>query len=502
MSDSAVSYDDVQGLVRFGYAKLTEACYFLLQIKDPRLARAWLASAPISAAVTLPQPPLQTLQVAFTWEGLRTLGLPRGVLLQFSAEFIAGMAGEESRSRRLGDVGVSAPSAWRWGGGTNAPHVLLMLFAQPGLLEQWKETIKGPSWNGAFDVISCLPTSNLDGVEPFGFADGVSQPEIDWNGEQVLRSDDELAYGNLVALGEFLLGYPNEYGKYTDRPLIERSDAASSLLLPAEDDPGKLDFARNGTYVVFRQLRQDVRAFWQYLRTQSGSNPGERRKLGEAMVGRTMSGEPLMPLTPRPIAGIGSDPEAIRLNRFTYAADPDGVRCPLGAHIRRANPRSPDLPYASNNFFSRLIHVLGFGRKSVRDDLIASARFHRILRRGREYGPGLPPEQAVSLAPPDDPERGLHFICLNANIARQFEFVQNAWMMRTKFDGLSEESDPLLGNREPIYGCPRTGSFTIPQTNTIARRMPSLPRFVTVVGGAYFFLPSVRALQYLATLRA
>jgi deferrochelatase/peroxidase EfeB len=502
MLNSAVSYDDVQGLVRFGYAKLTEACYFLLQIKDRRSARAWLVSAPISTAVTLSHPPLRTLQVAFASEGLRTMGLPGGVLSQFSAEFIAGMAGEESRSRRLGDVGVSAPSAWRWGGGTNAPHVLLMLFAQPGLLEQWKETIKGPSWKGAFDIISCLSTSNLGGVEPFGFADGISQPEIDWNGERVLRSDDELAYGNLVALGEFLLGYPNEYGKYTDRPLIERSDDPSSLLLPAQDDPGKLDFARNGTYLVLRQLRQDVRAFWQYLDSQSGFNADRRRRLGEAMVGRTMGGDPLMPLTPGPIAGIGSDPEAIRLNRFTYTADPDGVRCPLGAHIRRANPRNPDLLYASNNFFSRLIHVLGFGRKHVRDDLIASARFHRILRRGREYGPGLLPEQAISPAPPDDLERGLHFICLNANIARQFEFVQNAWMMRAKFDGLSEESDPLLGNREPIRGCPSTDIFTIPQANGITRRMPSLPRFVTVVGGAYFFLPSMRALQYLATLPA
>ncbi len=95
-------------------------------------------------------------------------------------------------------------------------------------------------------------------------------------------------------------------------------------------------------------------------------------------------------------------------------------------------------------------------------------------------------------------QRGLHFICLNANISRQFEFVQNAWMASTKFSGLTGESDPLLGNRQPIPGCPVTHHFTLQRDGGLRRRVTGLPQFVTVRGGAYFFLPSLRALRYFA----
>jgi deferrochelatase/peroxidase EfeB len=125
-------------------------------------------------------------------------------------------------------------------------------------------------------------------------------------------------------------------------------------------------------------------------------------------------------------------------------------------------------------------------------------RFHRILRRGREYGRGLKPEDALTPAPADDPPRGLHFICLNANISRQFEFLQNAWIASTKFSGLTGESDPLLGTRHTIPGCPATSGFTIPKDGALPRRVTGLPQFVTVRGGAYFFLPSLRVIRYFA----
>ena len=129
---------------------------------------------------------------------------------------------------------------------------------------------------------------------------------------------------------------------------------------------------------------------------------------------------------------------------------------------------------------------------------MSSVRFHRILRRGREYGSGISRAEALAPAPPDDPERGLHFICVNANISRQFEFLQNAWMMSSKFSGLTGESDPLLGAREAIPGCPVTASFTLPQDGDPPKRLFDLPQFVAVRGGAYFFLPGLRALRYLA----
>jgi deferrochelatase/peroxidase EfeB len=129
---------------------------------------------------------------------------------------------------------------------------------------------------------------------------------------------------------------------------------------------------------------------------------------------------------------------------------------------------------------------------------MSSVRYHRILRRGREYGPTLSPLDALQPAPADDPARGLHFICLNANILRQFEFLQNAWMASTKFSAMTGESDPLLGNREPIWGCPVTSDFNMPQEGGLRQRMAGLEQFVTVRGGAYFFLPSLRALRFFA----
>jgi deferrochelatase/peroxidase EfeB len=92
----------------------------------------------------------------------------------------------------------------------------------------------------------------------------------------------------------------------------------------------------------------------------------------------------------------------------------------------------------------------------------------------------------------------LHFICLNANISRQFEFVQSAWIASTKFGGMTGESDPLLGNREAIPGCPVTSDFTRQDEGPLRRRVSGLPQFVTVRGGAYFFLPSLRALRFFA----
>jgi Dyp-type peroxidase family len=329
----------------------------------------------------------------------------------------------------------------------------------------------------------------LSDTEPFGFRDGISQPAIDWDGARKSGPGERLEYSNLVKLGEFLLGYPNEYGKYSARPLVPRGDDRTAGLLPAEEEPDKRDLGRNGCYLVFRQLAQDVSGFWKFLNEQAKGDPDRRTKLGEIMVGRKMNGEPLVPLSDQQIEGLEADAEDdIRLNQFTYESDGDGIRCPLGAHIRRANPRNGDLPYGTSGLLSRLIRTLGFGRKSIRDDLVSSTRFHRILRRGRAYGTT------------SSQERGLYFICLNANIGRQFEFIQNAWIMGSKFDGLSEESDPLLGNRLPLPGCPVMDTFSVPQRDGLRRRISGLPQFVTVRGGAYFFLPSIRALWYVANL--
>jgi len=490
---SEVDYADVQGLVRFGYGHMTSATYALVRVKNVAAAKAWLRSAPVTTAVVLKPPPKTAMNIAFTAPGLRVLGISESVIAGFSHEFRGGMA-EESRSRQLGDVGNNAPSNWTWGSYGREPHAVIMFFAEPEQFDFFVQSAKGHTWSDAFEDVTSLGTSNLDGNEPFGFADGLSQPQIDWE-QQRQTPCTQLQYTNIAALGEFLLGYRNEYGKITDRPLLE-PDAVSAELLAANDAPAKKDLGRNGTYVVMRQLEQDVRKFWQSLYQQAGKNLVEAGQLGAKMVGRTQAGVPLMPVRDKPIPGM--DTGSVQQNQFTYESDPAGTHCPFGAHIRRANPRNSDFPEQPVNALKKLVIMLGFGPKGFHDDLTSSVRFHRILRRGREYGSELSPEQALEPALPNESRRGLHFICLNANILRQFEFLQNAWIVNTKFSGLTGESDPLLGNREAIPGCLVTGAFTVPKDGNLRRRVSGLPQFVTVRGGAYFFLPSLRALRYIA----
>jgi Dyp-type peroxidase family len=482
MNEITVDYSDIQGLVRYSHVHLKQASFLLLRVEDAAAARSWLGTLSITTALRLPSHPETALQVAFTAQGLRVLGVSEHLIRQFSPEFVAGMAGEESRSRRLGDVGNSAPETWLWGSLGNESHILLMLYAMPAKVEEWTQTILGQLAQAGLALIKLLPTAVYDGREPFGFVDGISQPELDWYLQRRPGEKDQLTYSNLVSLGEFLLGYPNEYGKYSERPLVNKD--SGSALLPAVDQPDKQDLGRNGTYLVFRHLQQDVQGFWQFVDRQAHADSTAREALAAAMVGRTRDGRPLV------------YPEDPTRNNFTFAGDSNGNCCPFGAHIRRANPRTADLPDGTRGFFSHLLRTLGFCRESVRTDAIASVRFHRLLRRGRKFGLKLTPEQALQYGERDQEERGLYFICLNANISRQFEFVQNAWMMGTKFNGLTGENDPLIGNRKTLGGEP-AASFSRPKADAVRCAVNDIPQFVTVRGGAYFFLPSIRVMKYL-----
>jgi len=518
MTFSDVDFADIQGLVRFGHGHLQEARFFLLRIVDAAAARSWLAARtppprppanyanaekPDPSWVTTAvkdHPPEAALQVAFTWQGLEALGISKKILAEFSGEFTSGMT-ESSRSRRLGDVEANAPEHWEWGAADNVPHVLVMLYAKLHQLESWEAKLKDQFWSAAFSPLACLHTQDNGEIEPFGFADGVSQPVIDWERQKPKRLRKTREYTNVAAIGEFLLGYPNEYCRYTDRPLLDPGDDPGGILPLAEDVPGKRDFGRNGSYLVLRDLAQDVLGFWQFVDRQAQHEPDKREQLARAMVGRMRSGDPIVPLSDHPVAGVAYDPdERARMvdlwaNQFTFDKDPDGTACPFGAHIRRANPRNADLPAGTRGPISKLLRTLGFDSKGPHDDLLASTRFHRILRRGREYGPEFKPEDAVE-GKERDAARGLRFICLNANISRQFEFVQTAWIASPKFSG-TDEGDPLLGNRKPLWTGRPTSGFTRPQDGGLPCRTSGLPQFVTVRGGAYFFMPGISALRYL-----
>jgi deferrochelatase/peroxidase EfeB len=486
---------DVQGLAKFGYGKLTEACFLLLRVRNANAARAWIASAPVTTAEYRDPPPSTALQIAFTPAGLLAMGLPERIVSGFAVEFVEGMAGNANRSRRLGDIGWNDPAKWIWGAGDNAVHLAVMLYAVRDL-DQWRQTIQNASWSEAFEVAFTLTTTDMGGHEPFGFEDSISQPEFDWKREQAAASDT-IAYTNDVALGELLLGYPNEYGKYTDRPLLETVDDPGDQLLPAEDHTAKKDLGLNGTYFVLRQLEQDVRGFWQYIASNAGASSEDRESLGSRMVGRRIDGQPLIPDTGQKIPGVTEKP-GTPSNAFTYDNDAMGTQCPFGAHIRRANPRNADMYRDPSNWLAIGLRILGFPRPQFREDLLASTRFHRILRRGREYGEEVSREKALQPAPPGEAPCGIHFGCVGASIARQFEFVQNAWLMATTFNGLIDESDPLLGNRAAVGDCPVTGYFSIPRDGKAARRLSGMPQFITVRGGGYFFMPSLRALRYIS----
>lgn len=478
-----VDFRDLQGLVRFGYKHLKAARYVLVRIRNAGAARAWLRQAAVTNAEYVQPPPSSALHVALTAAGLAALGVPTAVRAAFSPEFLGGMA-DEHRARRLGDVGLNAPSQWRWGGGAGAPHLLVIVLTRGAdTLDDVVARSTGPAFAAAFDVTQHLDTADLDGVEPFGFADGLSQPEVDWD-QKTDPDSRTIDYSNVAALGEFVLGYANEYGKFTDRPVVS-ADAASAALPDAADDPGKKDVGRNGTYLVFRQLGQDVRGFWQFIHRATGGEPAAMDRLSSAFVGRTRTGEPLV-----------APARDARDSRFTFDDDPRGVVCPVGAHIRRSNPRNTDYPGRPTGL-TKLLATLGASSKGFRDDLISPVRFHRLLRRGREYGPTLSPADALKAAPSDDPERGLHFVCLNANIGRQFEFLQNAWLMNTTFADLTGEADPIVGSHAAAAGCPVSGTFALPRRAGPADRVTGLPQFVTVRGGEYFFLPGVSALRYL-----
>jgi Dyp-type peroxidase family len=501
MASPVTDFDDIQGLVRSGYGKLPEACFILLRIADPAAARSWLADIRLTTIQDMLRQRLdEAVHVALTADGLRALGVAEDIVGRFSAEFCSGIAVDDSRSRRLGDVGTNAPSSWQWGAGKQLPHVLVMLYADTiARLQALQRAIEEKIRQCGVNPPHVLPAVNIDDTdrkEPFGFADGISQPQIDWEGERAPGTNADLRYGNLIAPGEFLLGYPNEYGLYTDRPLLDSAQDPERALPAAGDDNGHRDLGRNGTYLVFRQLQQHVQEFWRFVQAQTGADPLASVRLAEAMVGRRMTGEPLVTSSAGPIRGVGGTAEELELNQFTYEDDEDGLRCPLGAHIRRANPRNGDMPGGTKEGLGKLVRTFGFGNKTVRDDLIASSRFHRILRRGRPYG--IPVAQGRRPSAATDGDLGLHFICLNANISRQFEFIQNAWIMSADFDGQRGESDPLLGNREPLADGCSTDGFTQPQPSGLRRHLTGLPRFVAVRGGGYFFLPGLRALRFLA----
>jgi Dyp-type peroxidase family len=461
---------DIQGLVARGYGNLRAASFLLISIEDAGGARRWLEWLVESITSGNARPKDHSLNVAFTAAGFAKLGLDASLDSGFSSEFAEGIT-TPHRRRLLGDVDSNAPEAWVWGGPrTPGVDVLLLLYATdaPELDALRALHVARLSAEGMREVAT-LDTRELDAFEHFGFHDGISQPII----EGLSKTGP---WADTLRAGEFILGYPNEYGLYTTRPFVSSSMDPKGLLPPHPTQRGSHDLGRNGSYLVFRQLRQYVHRFWRYVDSTTKQrlgavDPDARTRLAAKMVGRWPSGAPLV------LAPETDDERLSEANDFGYhQADRYGIRCPIGSHVRRANPRDSLEPAPGSR------RSIGIGKR------------HRILRRGRGYGPRVDIQAALASDEDLGEERGLHFICLNTNIARQFEFVQHTWMNDPRFNGLYEDPDPLGG------ATPRTEPrFTI-QGTPLRTRLRGMPEFTSVRGGGYFFLPGIRAIRYLASI--
>jgi Dyp-type peroxidase family len=495
-----------QGLVVSGFAHLPWAEALFLRLDA--LGGAWLRALQGSITDATGKPD-QAAAIAFTCTGLAKLGLEEETLATFSAPFQEGMY-EENRLRRLGDRadGKWLPTVTEggplWSGNRPAKpdeaappaavaavpaqtvktpktvHALVLLYDSDAqavnqrasqlsqqLARQNVVTVHQLALDLRFD-----PKNPDIAREHFGFADGLSQP-IPYGDAIVLSTGAPAPQDpwHGVPAGEILIGHMNAHHEPAPGPMVKASgEARQAGLLPDGAPEGFLNFGINGSYMVVRQLQQNVASFWNSLEAAAKIIKAEDPSAGsvtaqwlaERVFGRTIDGDLLVPggtLPPK-----YGEPD----NDFGFIkTDPQGLGCPFGSHMRRANPRD------------------GLAKdEASAQTLLNAANSHRILRRGRKYG--------ATIADPrtdDKVDRGLLFVCFNTDLVRQFEFVQQTWLLNPNFATLFDEVDPLVGPKGP---------FTIPSSPL--RRIVELDTFVKMAGGEYFFLPSIPALNYLATL--
>ncbi|QPC80641.1 hypothetical protein G4Y79_13060 [Phototrophicus methaneseepsis] len=503
---------DIQGFITSGYGHTYHAAYLFLTIDDVPRAKAWLSKT-IPDVLTaeswrpdslnpcgpdeerLPKEyPQHILNIAVSFEGLIALGLSYAALRTFPTELQQGMA-HETRAPLLGDTEESDPQHWQIGGPNNVPfHMLLLLHA--GSHPDDEDTIKAfvAAVIEGLDGLSVMALEwghrRLDDKEHFGFRDGISQPYIE--GINFYDSDGQSIHHPL-ATGEFILGHLNQYGLYPTVPAIPLDEDPANIL-PVLENPRHIyplyrpnslkDLGANGTYIAYRKLRQDVPAFWRYIASEveriDGTISAERMMwLASKMVGRWPNGDPLV-----------SQPDALKnQNDFHYAEDMQGEHCPFGSHLRRSNPRDVLSPLNAS------------------DSNTTTAK-HRILRRGRNYGEPLfdlsilddlqnvdQLDSVLRNLDDDATDRGIQFFCVNASIQRQFEFIQVNWSNNPNFNAMYQNKDPLIGDN--ARAAQAASYMHIPASPVRVRTSP-LPRFVTVIGGSYLFMPSITALRFLA----
>jgi Dyp-type peroxidase family len=434
--------DDIQYILLTRVPALTGR-YEFLSFQQPAQGRAWLEA--IREKVPSAKMVFDTVNrerrwasVAFTWNGLRALGLDEASLATFPVEFQQGMP---ARWQVLGDTGNNHPD--HWVGGLVGPqlHAIAILFARDAS-DRNQSVREHNALLARTPGIEVLSSLDLEAIPPFqfvrehfGYRDRLTTPEIEGTGIEPTPGS-----GSPLKAGEFILGYPDEDGPPANLPQPEI-------------------LSRNGSYMAYRRIQQHVGAFRDFLREQGGPTPEEQELLAAKLMGRWRSGAPLVLAPEKDDPALANDPQ--RNNNFNYAGmDPQGYAVPLGAHIRRMNPR----------------------------DTAVNIQRRKVLRRGATYGPPLPEG-----TPEDGVERGIAAFVICASLVRQFEFVQNVWVNDPNFHELGNEHDPMIGIQDGTF------DFTIPK-RPIRKKIKGLPAFTTLKGGAYLFLPGIKALQYLAAL--
>ncbi|HWI61326.1 MAG TPA: Dyp-type peroxidase [Symbiobacteriaceae bacterium] len=406
--------------------------------------------------------------VAFTYSGLVKLAGPAAEGFTHPP-FRLGMA---ARSSFLGDpldpAAPGHPRNWLVGGPASAIDILLIVAGDSpkAVSRAVTETLRGAPARVVYKEQGKVRTDSVAGLcmhghEHFGFKDGISQPAVrGWfrlpNGEAVPVTHREAP---LVQPGQFVFGYPLQH----DRKPAE----GVTLTLEAQGVPA---WAKNGSFLAFRRLRQDVALYRRTVAERARELQVDPEWLGSRIVGRWQSGAPVM----RAPAGEDRELGADRLarNNFQYAnpgtpdgrpgspPDPLGLTCPIAAHIRKVNPRDEATDTGS----------------------LAGTLTRRIIRRGIPYGEPLPPDG------PDRGERGLLFLSYQTSLEDQFEFLQNNWMNRVAAPNPGGH-DPLLGQNALAEH--RERAFLLGP----GAEVKGLPDFVIPTGGAYLFSPSLTALR-------
>ena len=531
---------DIQGNIikaygRYGYPM---SRYFFFRINKSAGAREFVKlMAPLITTAAHKDFPEVTTNIAFTYEGLKRLGIPENTLHSMPDEFTMGM---KARRSIVGDTGPNYFTNWDpiWNkvndpkynkydqlthifisinGRYIAPETLdenniALAFAKTeanlekhyqailALAEQVKEgdeeavhLMTGHRNANGDDEPYQRGTAMAEGKEHFGYTDGISSTFFKGSGDDPSRvigggkpngKDPSTAAGwDPIETGEFLLGHKDEAYEY-----------------PKAAEPPLFSF--NGTFMVYRKLHQNVASFENYLDEMAKAYPDGKEAFAAKLAGRWRNGAPLVTypnedeankftqeiqeLQTKVYAKTATAQEKrqlkklqIKLSNFDSTTDIEGARCPYGAHLRRANPRS----------------ALMYNNKGAYSTPSALSNRRRVLRRGLPYGKHDPSN------PTDDGDHGIIIMLLNANLARQFEFVQQQWFNYGNDFKAANDQDPILGNHGENIDGKGNGRLVINGDQKKGKPpffCAGMPTMVETRGGDYYFIPSMTCLNMIA----